>query len=177
MNKTEKQIAHAADRFAKRWEGKGYEKGESQVFWLELLTEVFGVEEPSMVISFEDQVKLDHTSFIDGYIDHTHTMIEQKSLDKDLRAPIKQSDGTFLTPFQQAQRYSAALPYSKRPRWIVTCNFSTFLVSMTWRIPTMSRLKSASPTWARSTTACVSSSRRVPSTLSGRCRCRCRPVP
>ena len=55
-------------------------------------------------------------------------MIEQKSLDKDLLAPIKQSDGTSLTPFQQAQRYSAALPYSKRPRWIVTCNFSTFLV-------------------------------------------------
>ncbi len=128
MNKSEKQIAHAAQRFAKRWEGKGYEKGESQSFWLELLTEVFGVKEPSTFITFENQVKLDHTSFIDGYIDLTHTMIEQKSLDKDLLAPIKQSDGTQLTPFQQAQRYSAALPYSKRPRWIVTCNFSTFLV-------------------------------------------------
>ena len=128
MNKTEKQIAQAASKFAKRWEGKGYEKGECQVFWLELLTEVFGIEEPSTFISFEDQVQLDHTSFIDGYIDHTHTMIEQKSLGKDLRAPIKQSDGTLLTPFQQAQRYSAGLPYSKRPRWIVTCNFSTFLV-------------------------------------------------
>ena len=128
MNKTEKQIAQAAERFAKRWESKGYEKGESQLFWTELLTEVYGVESPSTVISFEDQVHLDHTSFIDGYIDRTHTMIEQKSLGKDLRAPIKQSDGTLLTPFKQAQRYSAALPYSKRPRWIVTCNFSTFLV-------------------------------------------------
>ncbi|MBR0494086.1 MAG: class I SAM-dependent DNA methyltransferase [Muribaculaceae bacterium] len=128
MNKSEKQIAQAAERFAQRWAGKGYEKGESQLFWTELLTEVFGIKEPSTVISFEDQVQLDHTSFIDGYIDRTHTMIEQKSLNKDLRAPIKQSDGTLLTPFQQAQRYSAALPYSKRPRWIVTCNFSTFLV-------------------------------------------------
>ena len=128
MNKTEKQIAQAAERFAKRWEGKGYEKGESQLFWTELLTEVYGVESPSTVISFEDQVHLDHTSFIDGYIEHTHTMIEQKSLGKDLRAPIKQSDGSSLTPFRQAQRYSAGLPYSKRPRWIVTCNFSTFLV-------------------------------------------------
>ncbi len=128
MNKTEKQMAQAARRFAERWQGKGYEKGESQTFWLELLTEVFGVKEPSTFITFENQVKLDHTSFIDGYIDRTHTMIEQKSLDKDLLAPIKQSDGTSLTPFQQAQRYSAALPYSKRPRWIVTCNFSTFLV-------------------------------------------------
>ena len=128
MNKTEKQITQAAERFAKRWQGKGYEKGESQLFWTELLTEVYGVESPSTVISFEDKVHLDHTSFIDGYIERTHTMIEQKSLDKDLLAPIKQSDGTSLTPFQQAQRYSAALPYSKRPRWIVTCNFSTFLV-------------------------------------------------
>jgi len=128
MNKTEKKIAQAAERFAKRWEGKGYEKGESQLFWTELLTEVFGIEEPSTFISFEDQVQLDHTSFIDGYIDRTHTMIEQKSLGKDLRAPIKQSDGSSLTPFRQAQRYSAGLPYSKRPRWIVTCNFSTFLV-------------------------------------------------
>ena len=128
MNKSEKQIAQAAERFAKRWAGKGYEKGESQLFWTELLTEVFGIGEPSTVISFEDQVHLDHTSFIDGYIERTHTMIEQKSLSKDLRAPIKQSDGTLLTPFQQAQRYSAALPYSKRPRWIVTCNFETFLV-------------------------------------------------
>ncbi len=128
MNKTEKKISQAAERFAKRWEGKGYEKGESQLFWTELLTEVFGIEEPSSFISFEDKVNLDHTSFIDGYIDRTHTMIEQKSLGKDLRAPIKQSDGKSLTPFQQAQRYSAGLPYSKRPRWIVTCNFSTFLV-------------------------------------------------
>lgn len=128
MSMTEKQIAQAAECFAQRWAGRGYEKGESQLFWTELLTEVFGVKEPSTFITFENQVKLDHTSFIDGYIPHTHTMIEQKSLDKDLQAPIKQSDGTLLTPFQQAQRYSAALPYSQRPRWIVTCNFSTFLV-------------------------------------------------
>lgn len=53
-------------------------------------------------------------------------MIEQKSLGKNLRQPIKQSDGNMLTPFQQAQRYSAVLPYSERPRWIVTCNFAEF---------------------------------------------------
>ena len=56
----------------------------------------------------------------------THVMIEQKSLGKDLRQPIRQSDGSLLTPFQQAQRYSLGLPYSERPRWIVTCNFSEF---------------------------------------------------
>lgn len=125
-NMTEKQQKIAAAAFAKKWEGRGYEKGESQTFWIELLTEVFGIESPSQFIHFEQQAQLDHTSFIDGMISATHVMIEQKSLGKDLRQAIKQSDGTLLTPFQQAQRYSAVLPYSERPRWIVTCNFSEF---------------------------------------------------
>jgi hypothetical protein len=71
---------------------------------------------------------LDHTSFIDGYIEKTKVLIEQKGKDKELTKAIKQSDGTFLTPFQQAKRYSANLPYSKRPRWIVTSNFKEFFV-------------------------------------------------
>lgn len=70
----------------------------------------------------------DHTSFIDGYITATNVMIEQKGRTKDLRKGIKQSDGTFLTPFQQAQRYAMNLPYSQRPRWIITCNFTEFYV-------------------------------------------------
>ena len=128
MNKTEKQIAQAAESFAKRWEGKGYEKGQSQLFWTELLTEVYGVENPSTFIRFEEQVKVDSTNFIDGHIPSTRVLIEQKSLGKDLRAAIKQSDGTMLNPFQQAKRYVANMPVSDHPRWIVTCNFSTFLV-------------------------------------------------
>ena len=126
--KTEKQQAAAAADFAKRWEGKGYEKGESQVFWTELLTEVFGIDKPSSFLTFEQQAQLDHTSFIDVMIPSTHVMIEQKSIDKDINKPIRQSDGTLLTPFQQAQRYSAVLPYSQRPRWIVICNFKEFAV-------------------------------------------------
>ena len=125
-NLSEKQQKEAAAAFAKRWEGKGYEKGESQTFWIELLTEVLGVENPSTFITFEQQAQLDHTSFIDAMIHSTHVMIEQKSLGKDLRQAIKQSDGSLLNPFQQAQRYGAALPYSQRPRWIVTCNFAEF---------------------------------------------------
>ena len=118
----------AVKSFVERWTGKGYEKGQSQIFWIELLTEVLGVKTPSEIISFEDQVKLDHTSFIDAYIMSTHVMIEQKSINKDLRAPIKQSDGTMLSPFAQAKRYASELPYSMRPRWIVTCNFRSFLI-------------------------------------------------
>ena len=48
MNKSEKKIAQAAERFAKRWLGRGYEKGESQLFWTELLTKVFGTNESSI---------------------------------------------------------------------------------------------------------------------------------
>ncbi|MDJ8840700.1 hypothetical protein LD639_25430, partial [Salmonella enterica] len=71
---------------------------------------------------------MDHTSFMDGYIDTTKVLIEQKGANKDLSKAIKQSDGSFLTPFQQAKRYSANLPYSKQPRWIITCNFKEFYV-------------------------------------------------
>ena len=125
---TDVQQRKAAKEFANFWKGKGYEKGESQAFWLSLLRDVYGIEKPQEYIIFEEQVHLDNTSFIDGSIPQTHVLIEQKSIDKDLRKPIRQSDGTLLNPFQQAQRYSSVLPYSQRPRWIVTCNFSTFLV-------------------------------------------------
>ena len=125
---TEKQQQQAAAKFAEEWAGKGYEKGESQPFWMALLHNVYGVDHAEKYISFENQVKLSNTSFIDGYIEETHVLIEQKGLDKDLRKPIKQSDGTMLTPFQQAKRYAAELPYSKRPRWVVVCNFQSFLV-------------------------------------------------
>lgn len=126
MNDREKR--NSAKSFSKNWENRGYEKGDSQIFWAELLTTVFGVTEISQFISFEDQVHLDHTSFIDGYIEKTHVMIEQKSIDKSLTAAIRQSDGSMLTPFEQAKRYSAELPYSKRPRWIVTSNFQSFYI-------------------------------------------------
>ena len=116
----------AAKKFAEYWKDQGYEKGQSQKFWIDLLEHVYGVNDIASFISFEDQVHLDHTSFIDGYIPSTHVMIEQKSLGKDLRKAIKQSDGQMLSPFQQAKRYAAELPYSQRPRWIITCNFAEF---------------------------------------------------
>lgn len=125
---TEIEKRDAARAFVADWQDKGYEKGHSQPFWLALLRDVYGVTKPEQQISFEDQVMLDHTSFIDGYIPETHVLIEQKGNDRDLRKAIRQSDGSFLTPFQQAKRYSANLPYSLRPRWIVTCNFKAFLV-------------------------------------------------
>lgn len=117
-----------AKAFIKRWENRGNERQDSQPFWLDLLRSVYGIENPETYISFEDKVQLDHTSFIDGWIEKTKVLIEQKGAHKDLNKGIRQSDGSFLTPFQQAKRYSANLPYSKRPRWIVTSNFTQFYV-------------------------------------------------
>lgn len=126
MNDTQQK--EAARKFAAYWKDKGYEKGESQPFWLSLLRDVYGVEHPEQFITFEEQVHLDHTSFIDGTIPSTKVLIEQKGLGKDLKKPIKQSDGTLLTPFQQAKRYITELPLSQHPRWVVTCNFEKFFV-------------------------------------------------
>lgn len=127
--KTEKQIAASAAEFSERWRGRGYERGESQPFWLDLLSNVFGIETPTDgFITFEDHRKVDASNFIDGRIPSTRVLIEQKSLGKDLRKGIVQSDGSVLNPFQQARRYVVSLPVSEHPRWIVTCNFSEFLV-------------------------------------------------
>ena len=127
--KTEKEMAIAAAKFADRWKGRGYERGESQPFWIDLLTNVFGVETlTDGFIRFEEHQKVDASNFIDCRIPSTRVLIEQKSLGKDLRAPSKQSDGSLLNPFLQARRYVVSLPVSEHPRWIVTCNFSEFLV-------------------------------------------------
>ncbi|MBQ2944525.1 MAG: class I SAM-dependent DNA methyltransferase [Ruminococcus sp.] len=125
---TEADRKRAAKAFAEYWKDRGDEKSDSQSFWLSLARDVLGVAEPEKFILFEERVKLDHTSFIDGHIPSTHVLIEQKKKGLNLRSPIRQSDGTLLNPFQQAQRYSAALPYSQRPRWIITCNFEEFLI-------------------------------------------------
>lgn len=124
------QRRKAAKEFSERWKNRGREKQDSQTFWLDLLANVYGIENPGEYIAFEDSVvnMMDSTSFIDGYIEKTNVLIEQKGNDRDLNKGIRQSDGSLLTPFQQAMRYSATLPYSKRPRWIITSNFKEFYI-------------------------------------------------
>ena len=123
---TDTQQKAAAKQFIKDWTGHGDEKQETQRFWMALLQKVYGVAEPDKTIEFEVRVKLDHTSFIDGYIKDTHVLIEQKGMDIDLKNGYKQSDGSMLTPFQQARRYAGYLPHNMNPRWIVVCNFKEF---------------------------------------------------
>ena len=117
---TEKQTQLAAAAFAERWRGKGDEKSQSQLFWTDLLQSVFGVEDITSFIRFEERVKVETTNFIDVHIPTTKVLIEQKSIIKDLRKGIEQSDGAVLNPFQQAKKYVSGLPLSQHPRWIVT---------------------------------------------------------
>ena len=77
----------AAKKFAETWKGRGYEKGETHSFWIELLQKVYGVENPTHFIFFEEQVDFSHKRFIDATIPETHVMIEQKSLARNCRSP------------------------------------------------------------------------------------------
>ena len=65
----------AVRQFVKEWTGKGYEKGETQRFWMALLHDVLGVEDPVKAIEFEIPVKTitkeKGSDFIDGYIPAT----------------------------------------------------------------------------------------------------------
>ena len=118
----------AARAFVREWSEKGYEKGETQRFWIDLLHTVFGIENPTRMIEFEVPVKPitkeEGSDFIDAYIPSTKVLIEQKGSKVELGAKARQSDGQELTPYQQARRYAAGLPLSMAPRWIVACNFS-----------------------------------------------------
>ncbi len=124
----EKERKQKAKEFAEYWKDKGYEKGQSQKFWLSFLRDILGIAKPEQIIEFEETVKEEHTKFIDGWIDSTKVLIEQKSSSVDLRKGIKQSDGSLLTPFQQALKYNNSRIYSKKARWIITCNFQEFLI-------------------------------------------------
>lgn len=128
MERSDAQRRKSIKKFVEKWTGRGYEKRDCQKFWLSLLEDVFGVTNPVDYIDFESPVCVDHICYIDGYIPSTHVLIEQKSLDKDLKLAIKQSDGKMRTPFEQAKEYNNNLPYDERARYIVTCNFAEFYV-------------------------------------------------
>ena len=122
-------VSMAAKVFSEKWKGLGYEKGQTQQFWMELLQKIYGVNDPYSFIEFEGQVKnLSSTAFMDAYIASTKVLIEQKSIKVDLSDSVRQSDGSLLTPFEQAKKYVVEMPVSKHPRWVVTCNFREFRI-------------------------------------------------
>ena len=109
---TQFEQEQASKKFAEEWKNKGDEKSDTHSFWLSLLRNIYGVEEPEKFIEFEKRVLIDNKSFIDAYIPSTKVLIEQKSNYKDLNKPEVQSDGSTLTPYEQAKRYSDNLDYS-----------------------------------------------------------------
>ena len=117
-------------KFINRWANHGYEKGEAQTFWLSLLRDVLAVDDPENFINFEVPVP---QGFIDGFLPDTKTLIEQKSSSVNLDDP---------EIFLQAKRYNDALEYSRKARWIITCNFAEFRIfDMDKRKPELEPLK------------------------------------
>ena len=126
---TDKEQIKAAKEFVTRWEGKGDEKQKTALFWIDLLQNVLGVENPTSIIQFEKPVVIEkNTKFIDGFIPSTKVLIEQKSIEKKLGKTAVQSDGEKLTPYGQAFRYNNYLPYEDRARWIIVSNFERILI-------------------------------------------------
>ncbi|MDY4445001.1 DNA methyltransferase [Campylobacter sp.] len=122
--KSTKELEQAAKHFIQKYKDKSNEKSSAQSFWIDFLG-IF-VPSPTEKIEFEKRVSLSHTSFIDAYIPHAKTLIEQKSSGIDLNKAKKQSDGSELTPFEQAKRYNDELPHSQKARYIIVCNFDEF---------------------------------------------------
>lgn len=132
---TQSEQQKNATIFAENWCNKGDEKQETQRYWIGILGDVLGIGSPQNYIEFEKKVKRNvshsdslndrvHTNFIDAYIPETKVLIEQKGIKIDLNKAYEQSDGTVLTPYQQAKRYANEMPYDLRPRWIVVSNFA-----------------------------------------------------
>lgn len=120
--------------FVKTWMGRGDEKQDSTSFWTDFLIRCLGVipETLPSFARFEKPVKgktpagKTNTRYIDVLIPDHRVLIEQKSMDKSLDKARDNGVWGWETPFQQARWYANNLPYSLRPRWIITCNFQTF---------------------------------------------------
>lgn len=126
---TDKEQKKAAKEFVERWDGRGDEKQETQSFWIDLLQNVLGIDNPTAVIQFEKPVVVEkNQKYIDGYIPLTKVLIEQKGSHVKLGKTAVQSDGEKLTPYGQAFRYNNYLPYEERARWIIVSNFERIMI-------------------------------------------------
>lgn len=112
-------------QFVNKWNGHGNEDQDSQLYWIDFLTNVVGMDNITDRVNFEKKVIVDgHSKKIDVYIPETRVLIEQKSIGKALDKKINNSGDVELTPYEQAKRYNDNLPYDEKARWIVTCNFA-----------------------------------------------------
>ena len=127
MNALEQRIA--AEKFVENWRGRGDEDQDTYTFWYTLIDDVLGCHDIATNLDVQRRVRIDgRTKKLDIYIPGTKVLVEQKSLGVSLLAKKRQSDGTELTPYEQAKRYADNLPNSVRPRWIVVCDFAQWMV-------------------------------------------------
>lgn len=134
---TDAEQREAARQFVNRWMGKGKEDEDGRSYWIDLLSNVLGMDHVIEHLNFEKKVIVEgNTKRIDAYIPETHVIVEQKSLGKALDQKIHNSGDIDLTPYEQAKRYNDNLPYDEKARWIVTCNFSDiWIYDMNVKVP------------------------------------------
>ncbi len=108
------EIRTRAAAFAQNWEGQGYEKGQTQLFYRDLF-EVFGMP-VRRVATFEEPVKNlgEKRGFIDLFWKGV-LLVEQKSIGRDL----KQAK-------EQALHYFPGLKNNDLPRYILLSDFQSF---------------------------------------------------
>lgn len=121
---TDAQQREAARQFYYRWKDKGREDEDARSYWIEILTNILGVDRVTERVDFEKKVigADGNTKRIDVYVPETRVIIEQKSLGIALDKPQAGHDG--MTPYEQAKYYDNYLPFDERARWIVTSNFA-----------------------------------------------------
>jgi len=108
------EIRARAARFAREWEGKGYERGQTHIFYTQLF-QIFDVT-LKRVASFEEPVKLlgAKRGFIDLFWKGV-LLVEQKSAGRSLKKAR-----------EQAFEYFPGLKEEELPRFILLSDFQSF---------------------------------------------------
>lgn len=108
------EIRIRAAKFAQEWEGEGYEKGQTQLFYRDFF-DIFGIP-VRRVASFEEPVKNlgDKRGFIDLFWKGI-LLVEQKSIGRDLKKAKT-----------QALEYFPGLKDAELPRFILLSDFQSF---------------------------------------------------
>lgn len=89
---TDAEQREAARQFVNRWMNKGKEDEHGRSYWIDLLSNILGMDNVTERIDFEKKVVVNgHTKRIDAYIPETNVIIEQKSLGIALNQKIHNS--------------------------------------------------------------------------------------
>ena len=108
------EVRARAAEFARQWQGEGYERGQTQLFY-QAFFDIFGIS-VRRVASFEEPVRLlgDKRGFIDLFWKGV-LLVEQKSAGRDLRQAKT-----------QALDYFPGLKESELPRYLLLSDFQSF---------------------------------------------------